>query len=181
VHAETILILLFSVAAAVAIAVRQLQVPYTVALVLTGLGLGMLNLFTPPHLTKELLFSVFLPGLLFEAAFHIEFREFWRNRLAIASLAVPGVAAAVALTTVILTDRPGGESRCLISFLEGDSGRLSGFHGGPGPGDFPGVRSVAQDPGEDSVAVERGADLGRLAGRFAHGAGAQSGQGFSPS
>ncbi|MGD9948120.1 MAG: Na+/H+ antiporter [Desulfobulbus sp.] len=100
---ETILILLFSIAAAVAIAVRQLHVPYTVALVLTGLALGILNLFTPPHLTKALLFSVFLPGLLFEAAFHIEFREFWRNRLTIASLAVPGVAAAVALTTVILT------------------------------------------------------------------------------
>jgi CPA1 family monovalent cation:H+ antiporter len=103
VQTETILILLFSVAAAVAIAVRQLHVPYTVALVLTGLGLGILKLFTPPHLTKELLFSIFLPGLLFEAAFHIEFREFWRNRFAIASLAVPGVAAAVALTTVILT------------------------------------------------------------------------------
>lgn len=96
------MILLFSVAAAVAIAVRQLHVPYTVALVLTGLVLGILNLFAPPHLTKELLFSVFLPGLLFEAAFHIEFSEFWRNRLAIASLAVPGVAAAVVLTTVIL-------------------------------------------------------------------------------
>jgi len=103
VQTETILILLFSVAAAVAIAVRQLQVPYTVALLLTGLTLGVMNLFTPPHLTKELLFSVFLPGLLFEAAFHIEFREFWRNRLTIAALAVPGVAAAVALTTVILT------------------------------------------------------------------------------
>jgi CPA1 family monovalent cation:H+ antiporter len=102
VQTETILILLFSVAAAVAIAVRQLRVPYTVALVLTGLALGIMNLFTPPHLTKELLFSVFLPGLLFEAAFHIEFREFWRNRLTIASLAVPGVGAAVALTTVIL-------------------------------------------------------------------------------
>jgi monovalent cation:H+ antiporter, CPA1 family len=80
---ETILILLFSVAAAVAIVVRQLHVPYTVALVLAGLVLGILNLFTPPHLTKELLFSVFLPGLLFEAAFHIEFQELWRNRLAI--------------------------------------------------------------------------------------------------
>ncbi len=102
-QAETILILLFSVSVAVAIAVRQVHVPYTVALVLTGLLLGILNLFTPPQLTKELLFSVFLPGLLFEAAFHIEFREFWRNRLAIASLAVPGVAAAVALTSVILT------------------------------------------------------------------------------
>ena len=99
---ETILILLFSVATVVAIAVRQLHVPYTVALVLTGLALGILNLFTPPHLTKELLFSVFLPGLLFEAAFHIEFSEFWRNRLAVASLAVPGVAAAVALTALIL-------------------------------------------------------------------------------
>jgi CPA1 family monovalent cation:H+ antiporter len=87
----------------VAIGVRQLHVPYTVALVLTGLVLSILNLFTPPHLTKELLFSVFLPGLLFEAAFHIEFREFWRNRLAITSLAVPGVAAAIALTTLILT------------------------------------------------------------------------------
>jgi NhaP-type Na+/H+ or K+/H+ antiporter len=97
---ETILILLFSVATVVAIGVRQLHVPYTVALVLTGLALGILNLFTPPHLTKELLFSVFLPGLLFEAAFHIEFSEFWRNRLAVVSLAVPGVA--VALTTVIL-------------------------------------------------------------------------------
>ena len=96
------MILLFSVATVVAIGVRQLHVPYTVALVLTGLALGILNLFTPPHLTKELLFSVFLPGLLFEAAFHIEFSEFWRNRLAVASLAVPGVAAAVALTTVIL-------------------------------------------------------------------------------
>lgn len=55
---ETILILLFSIAAPVAIAVRQLHVPYTVVLVLTGLALGILNLFMPPHLTKELLFTV---------------------------------------------------------------------------------------------------------------------------
>lgn len=103
---EPILLLLFSVAVAVAIAARQIGVPYTVALVLTGLGLSIFGLFTglftPPHLTKELLFSVFLPGLLFEAAFHIEFREFWRNRLTIASLAVPGIAAAVVLTALIL-------------------------------------------------------------------------------
>jgi CPA1 family monovalent cation:H+ antiporter len=102
-QAESILILLFSVAAVVAMAVRLLRVPYTVALVLAGLALGIIQVFTPPQLTKELLFSVFLPGLLFEAAFHIEFRRFWRNRYAIASLAVPGVAAAIALTALILT------------------------------------------------------------------------------
>ena len=100
---ETILVLLFVVATAVAIAVQRLAVPYTVALVLTGLVLGLLHAFEAPHLTKALLFSVFLPGLLFEAAFYIEFKQFWRNRLTINSLALLGVVAAIALTAVILT------------------------------------------------------------------------------
>ena len=102
-ESETILVLLFVVATAVAIAVQRLAVPYTVALVLTGIVLGLLHAFEAPHLTKALLFSVFLPGLLFEAAFYIEFKQFWRNRLTIHSLALPGVVAAIALTAVILT------------------------------------------------------------------------------
>ncbi|MEP6664536.1 MAG: cation:proton antiporter, partial [Verrucomicrobiota bacterium] len=100
---ETIFIVLFVVATAVAIAVQRLAIPYTVALVVTGLVLGMLHLFEAPHLTKALLFNVFLPGLLFEAAYYIEFKQFWRNRLAITSLALPGVVAAIALTAAILT------------------------------------------------------------------------------
>jgi CPA1 family monovalent cation:H+ antiporter len=102
-ESETTLVLLFVVATAVAIAVQRLAVPYTVALVLTGIALGLLHVFEAPHLTKALLFSVFLPGLLFEAAFYIEFKQFWRNRLTIHSLALPGVVAAIALTAVILT------------------------------------------------------------------------------
>src|SRR6266446_4330624 len=98
---DPVFILLFVVATVVAIVVRRLAIPYTVALVLTGLVLGLLHAFDAPHLTKALLFNVFLPGLLFEAAFHIEFKEFWRNRLAITSLALPGVVAAVALTAII--------------------------------------------------------------------------------
>ncbi len=100
---ESTLILLFVVATAVAIAVQRLAVPYTVALVLTGLLLGLLHAFEAPQLTKGLLFNVFLPGLLFEAAFHLEFKQFWRNRLTINSLALPGVVAAIALTALILT------------------------------------------------------------------------------
>ncbi len=102
-ESETVLILLFVVASGVAILVRRLAMPYTVALVLAGLALGITQAFAVPHLTKEILFYIFLPGLLFEAAFHIEFNQFWRNRLTIASLAVPGVAAAIALTVLILT------------------------------------------------------------------------------
>ena len=99
----TILILLSIVATAVAIALQRLAVPYTVALVFTGLVLGLLHAFEAPHLTKALLFNVFLPGLLFEAAFYIEFKQFWRNRLTINSPALPGVVAAIALTALILT------------------------------------------------------------------------------
>jgi Na+:H+ antiporter len=107
VHNEAVFVLLFVVATTVAIAVRRWRIPYTVALVIAGLGLGLVHAFQAPELSKELLFSVFLPGLVFEAAFHIEFKEFWRNRLAIVSLAVPGVVAATALTALILTPLAG--------------------------------------------------------------------------
>lgn len=100
---ESTFILLFIVATAVAIVVQRLNIPYTVALVASGLLLGSINVLKPPLLTKELLYTVFLPGLLFEAAFHIDFEQFWRNKRIIASLAVPGVIAATVLTALILT------------------------------------------------------------------------------
>jgi CPA1 family monovalent cation:H+ antiporter len=95
-------ILLFSIATAVAIAVRSLRVPYTVALVVVGLVLGSMQVLQAPHLTKELLFTAILPGLLFEAAFNLDARELRGNRIAIGVLAVPGVAVAIALTAAIV-------------------------------------------------------------------------------
>lgn len=98
-----VFLLLFIVATAVAIGARRLRLPYTVALVAAGLVLGSTHVFPAPQLTKDLLFSIFLPGLVFEAAFHMNFREFWRNRTTIISLAVPGVVASIALTVAALT------------------------------------------------------------------------------
>src|SRR3954468_19946656 len=100
---ETTVVLLFSVATAVAIAVRHIRFPYTVALVLVGLALGPLHLVPAPHLTKDLLFAVILPGLLFEASFNIDVKEFWSSRWTIGALAVPGVVAAIALTAALVT------------------------------------------------------------------------------
>jgi CPA1 family monovalent cation:H+ antiporter len=94
-------ILLFGVATAVAVTARRLKIPYTVALVVTGLVLG--NAYElEVHLTQELLYAVFLPGLLFEAAFHLEWKKFWRNKLVIHSMAVPGLIVAMLLTAAIL-------------------------------------------------------------------------------
>jgi len=100
---ETAFILLFIIATAVAIAARWARIPYTVALVLAGLVLGALHLFPAPQLTKTLLFSIFLPGLIFEAAFHIDSRKFRANLITVSSLAVPGVIVSTALVAVTLT------------------------------------------------------------------------------
>lgn len=91
-------ILLFVIAAAVAVTARRLRLPYTVALVIAGLVLGSARVMNTPVLTKELMFAVFLPGLLFEAAYHIEFDDFWRNRVPIFALALPGVVGATLVT-----------------------------------------------------------------------------------
>jgi CPA1 family monovalent cation:H+ antiporter len=99
---EGIFIILFVIAMAVAITVRRLRLPYTVGLVLAGLLLGLVRLFAAPLLDRSLLFSIFLPGLIFEAAFHIEIQELWRNRLTITSLAFPGVIASTVLIAVAL-------------------------------------------------------------------------------
>ncbi|MEO5580013.1 MAG: sodium:proton antiporter [Gemmatimonadaceae bacterium] len=100
---EATFVILFSIATGVALAVRLLRIPYTVALVIVGITLGGFHVMDAPHLTKELLFAVFLPGLLFDAAFNLDAREFWSNRLTIGSLAVPGVVAGTVLTGLIVT------------------------------------------------------------------------------
>ncbi len=99
---EPTLILLFLIASIVAIGARRLHLPYTVSLVLVGLGLGALQFIHPPVLTKDILFMVFLPGLIFEAAFNMRFANLWRDRIAVLGLAIPGVAVSIALTATLL-------------------------------------------------------------------------------
>jgi CPA1 family monovalent cation:H+ antiporter len=115
-------ILLYCVATVVAIATQRARVPYTAALLLTGVALGALHVVELPHLTKELLFALFLPGLLFEAAYHLEVRELRENAWAIGMLAVPGVVLAILLTALFLVTgaallggtRPGWETALIF-------------------------------------------------------------------
>src|SRR5689334_7442373 len=101
-NVETTIVALFAVAAAVAMIARTVKMPYTVALVVAGVVLGGARAFTVPNLTKELLYSLFLPGLVFEAAFHLDFKKYWQNKIAIHALAVPGVALSIAVTAIVL-------------------------------------------------------------------------------
>jgi CPA1 family monovalent cation:H+ antiporter len=100
-------IVLLCIATAVAIASQRLRIPFTIALVVTGLAIGTADVVTLPHLTRELLFSLFLPGLLFEAAYHLHYRELRASAWTVGILAVPGVVAAVFLTALLLAGASG--------------------------------------------------------------------------
>ena len=79
VHVETAFVTLFSIATAVALIARWSKIPYTVALVVAGLVAARSVPWKRPHLTKELLYALFLPGLVFEVAFHLDAQSFGRT------------------------------------------------------------------------------------------------------
>lgn len=86
------------VASLVAGLARKLHLPYTVGLVLTGIILAASQLAPPTPLTKQLIFSVFLPPLVFEAAFNIPWRNLRRDLVVILLLATVGVLLSAGLT-----------------------------------------------------------------------------------
>ena len=99
---ETLIIELLLVASLVAIVVRRLRVPYTVALVVVGLLLTNLSPIKV-ELTPELILGLFVPPLIFEAAFHLNFSELRRNLTIILVLAVPGVLITMLIVGGVLS------------------------------------------------------------------------------
>jgi monovalent cation:H+ antiporter, CPA1 family len=90
--------LLLFVSALVAMLTRRLRMPYTVGLVLAGMGLYFFHFHIKWHLSKDLIFSVFLPPLVFEAALFISWREFKKDLPVVALLATIGVLLAATVT-----------------------------------------------------------------------------------
>jgi CPA1 family monovalent cation:H+ antiporter len=86
------------VATLVAMVARRVHVPYTVGLVLAGMALYFLPLGLTLHLSKELIFSVFLPPLVFEAALSIRWSDMRRDLAVVGLLASAGVVVAAVLT-----------------------------------------------------------------------------------
>ena len=91
--------ILLLIAAVVSMLVRRLNLPYTVGLTVAGLGIALLSLDVDIPFTKEVIFSAFLPPLIFEAAFAMHWRELKSNIGIVVSLATVGVVLSIALTT----------------------------------------------------------------------------------
>ncbi len=89
---------LLFVSALVAMLTRRLHLPYTVGLVLAGMALYFSHVYIKWHLTKDLIFSVFLPPLVFEAALFIHWRDFKEELPVVTLLATVGVVLTAAVT-----------------------------------------------------------------------------------
>jgi len=97
---ETIILLLVAVLALAAFA-RKLVVPYPILLVIGGLVLGLVPGVPSFRLDPDIVFLVFLPPILWAAAYFTSWRDFRSNLRPITLLAVGLVLATTAAVAVV--------------------------------------------------------------------------------
>ena len=95
---------------------RKIPLPFTVLLLLFGIGLGLLNRFNlfegwggafgesltwAGNINPHAILFIFLPILIFEAAFGMDFHTFKKTATNSIILAVPGIIVAIVLSAVL--------------------------------------------------------------------------------
>src|SRR3984893_7505248 len=84
---------------------RRLKLPFTVILVIVGIGLSAISsayprVFAGLHnleISSSLIFYVFLPTLIFEAAFNLDAQQLRENLGSVLVLAIPGLLVSTLL------------------------------------------------------------------------------------
>jgi monovalent cation/hydrogen antiporter len=97
---ETVIALLAAVLV-LATAARRVLIPYPIFLVLGGLVIGVLPRVPSLPLDPDLVFLIFLPPVLFSAAYFTSLRDFRANLRPITLLAVGLVLATTAVVAVV--------------------------------------------------------------------------------
>lgn len=92
---------LLGIALFLSLVAGRLAIPYPSVLVVGGLTLGFLDLAPGVELNPRLAFVLFLPPILFEAAYYTSWRDFRANALAIGSLAVVLVALSTYVVAIV--------------------------------------------------------------------------------
>jgi len=86
-HFEPVLILLLILVVVLALLAKRFRTPYPIILVIGGLFLSLVPHMPHAELNPEVVFLVFLPPLLFSAAFQTSWRDFRYNLVSISMLA----------------------------------------------------------------------------------------------
>ncbi len=98
----TRVLVLLLISSAVAMATKWIQVPYTLALVIVGAAISPFQLLPGVHISPQLILLLFLPALLFDAAWNLRLDSLRANAIPILILAVPGVCLSTGIVAVIL-------------------------------------------------------------------------------
>lgn len=89
------------IAALVVMAARRLKIPYTIGLMVTGIVLAISPFPSDDiDITKDLIFTIFLPPLIYEAAIYIKWQELRRDLPVILTLATVGVILSAVVTAL---------------------------------------------------------------------------------
>ncbi|MGZ9221047.1 MAG: cation:proton antiporter domain-containing protein, partial [Anaerolineales bacterium] len=88
---EVYAVALLAIATLVGIFAQRLRIPYTVGLVTVGTALAVLYQQFRFEIETDLILGIFVPPLIFEAAFHLPLGELRRNAKQILTLAIVGV------------------------------------------------------------------------------------------
>ena len=100
-HQLEIVIALVAAVLALATAARRLLIPYPIFLVLGGLVISLVPNVPVLPLDPDLVFLVFLPPVLWSAAYFTSLRDFRANLRPIALLAIGLVLATTAVVAVV--------------------------------------------------------------------------------
>lgn len=90
---------LLLIAAIVAVLVKKINLPYTVGLVITGGIIAMSKYSQNVVMTRELIFNILLPPLIFEASLFLPWIELRKDLIVIIIIATFGVILAACLTS----------------------------------------------------------------------------------
>lgn len=77
--------------------IKKNYFPVPVVLVLIGIGLSFVPFFSNLHITKEIIFTIFLPAILFTSAYQFPVKQLKENAGIIAALSTLGLMATAVL------------------------------------------------------------------------------------
>ncbi|MCW2949758.1 MAG: Na+/H+ antiporter [Thermoleophilia bacterium] len=100
-HPELVLLAIVAVLAIVATLAQRSKLPYPIYLVLVGAGIGFVPLMPEVQVPPDVIFLLFLPPLVYAAAYFTSLRELRRNIRPVSLLAI-GLVAATMLTVALV-------------------------------------------------------------------------------